>query len=337
MRCCIGPHRAHRAFPRARAARHPGASDQCAAARCGKHRNLIGVIHRTPAAIGAEKRLAGNVAHPGSERNLQRQLVFPGVEFLEVGEADDDEVVGLNIAQGKREEISTLHFDQRRATAFRSLPHRDFTGSRLFDDLSANSAVVDDHLTPINRRFRRKRKGIGHIKRLPGRLLEDLLNLNAYRSAEHLKPALNRFERKIDSCLFEPGHEAEGGGPHWLASRLLPKAASWSVTWQASTGRLLSTWNLATLRPVPLCWCRKCQPNLKPQNELSRAALVALFFLALAFMAGSAFAGTFRVTYTARGLVQRVNVQAESYAEARRTVQNMFPGCYVTGAQKVGK
>ena len=52
-------------------------------------------------------------------------------------------------------------------------------------------------------------------------------------------------------------------------------------------------------------------------------------------MAASAFAGTFRVTYTQAGLIQRVNVQAESYAEARRTVQNMFPGAYVTGAQKL--
>jgi hypothetical protein len=60
-------------------------------------------------------------------------------------------------------------------------------------------------------------------------------------------------------------------------------------------------------------------------------------FLALAMLAGSAFADTFRVTYTARGLVQRINVQAESVHEARRTVQNMFPDCYVTGAQKVRK
>jgi hypothetical protein len=62
-----------------------------------------------------------------------------------------------------------------------------------------------------------------------------------------------------------------------------------------------------------------------------------LTFLALALLAGSAFGGSFRVTYTAGGLIQRITVQAESTAEARRTVQNMFPGCYVTGAQKIGK
>jgi hypothetical protein len=62
-----------------------------------------------------------------------------------------------------------------------------------------------------------------------------------------------------------------------------------------------------------------------------------LTFLALVMLAGSAFAGSFRVTYTARGLVQRITVQAESTAEARRTVQNMFPGCYVTGAHRIGK
>jgi hypothetical protein len=62
-----------------------------------------------------------------------------------------------------------------------------------------------------------------------------------------------------------------------------------------------------------------------------------LTLLALAMLAGSAFAGTYRCTYTARGLIQRITVQAESTAEARLTVQNLFPGCYVTGAHKVGK
>lgn len=62
---------------------------------------------------------------------------------------------------------------------------------------------------------------------------------------------------------------------------------------------------------------------------------IATTFLALAFMAGSAFAGSYRCTYTHRGLIQRITVQAESTAEARRTVQALFPGCYVTGAQKV--
>jgi hypothetical protein len=60
-----------------------------------------------------------------------------------------------------------------------------------------------------------------------------------------------------------------------------------------------------------------------------------LTLIALTMLVGSALADTFRVTYTARGLIQRINVQAESVHEARRTVQNMFPGCYVTGAHRV--
>ena len=61
-----------------------------------------------------------------------------------------------------------------------------------------------------------------------------------------------------------------------------------------------------------------------------------LALLALAMLAGSAFAGTYRVTYTYRGLIKRIAIQAESTAEARRTVQNMFGG-YVTGVQQIGK
>ena len=65
--------------------------------------------------------------------------------------------------------------------------------------------------------------------------------------------------------------------------------------------------------------------------------LLTTLALALVMLAGSAFAGSYRVTYTAGGLIQRITVQAESTQEARRTVQNLFPGCYVTGAHKVGK
>jgi hypothetical protein len=60
-----------------------------------------------------------------------------------------------------------------------------------------------------------------------------------------------------------------------------------------------------------------------------------LTLIALAMLASSAFADTYRVTYTDRGLIQRITIQAENPSEARRTVQNMFPGSYVTGAYKV--
>ena len=59
-------------------------------------------------------------------------------------------------------------------------------------------------------------------------------------------------------------------------------------------------------------------------------------FLAFAMLAATTFAGTFRVTYTAAGLVQRVTVQAATPYEARRTVQHMFGG-YVTGVQQVAR
>ena len=64
----------------------------------------------------------------------------------------------------------------------------------------------------------------------------------------------------------------------------------------------------------------------------------ALTLLAAILLAGSAIAGTFRVTYTTpRGQSHRVIVQAESTADAWRTVQYLFPGAVVTGAHKVGK
>ncbi len=55
----------------------------------------------------------------------------------------------------------------------------------------------------------------------------------------------------------------------------------------------------------------------------------------LVFLAGSALAGSYRVTYSLRGSGKRITVQAESTAEARRVVKDLFPQAVVTGAHKV--
>ena len=52
-------------------------------------------------------------------------------------------------------------------------------------------------------------------------------------------------------------------------------------------------------------------------------------------LAGSALADTYRVSYTLRGSGKKITILAESSSEARRTVMDMFPGCYVTGAHKI--
>jgi hypothetical protein len=58
--------------------------------------------------------------------------------------------------------------------------------------------------------------------------------------------------------------------------------------------------------------------------------------LALLFIAGSAFAGSFRVHYSVRGSGRDITVQAESSQEARRTVMEMFgKSCVVTGVSRV--
>jgi hypothetical protein len=57
------------------------------------------------------------------------------------------------------------------------------------------------------------------------------------------------------------------------------------------------------------------------------------FSMALLLLNGSVFAGTFRVHYSIRGSGRDVTVQAESSAEARRTVMEIFPGSVVTGVR----
>ena len=48
----------------------------------------------------------------------------------------------------------------------------------------------------------------------------------------------------------------------------------------------------------------------------------------------TAWPDSFRVHYSIRGAGQDITVQAESSAEARRTVMEMFPGSVVTGVSR---
>ena len=58
-------------------------------------------------------------------------------------------------------------------------------------------------------------------------------------------------------------------------------------------------------------------------------------FAIVLFVCGSAWADTFRAHYSIRGNGRDITVQAESSAEARRTVMEMFPGALVTGVHRV--
>ena len=62
---------------------------------------------------------------------------------------------------------------------------------------------------------------------------------------------------------------------------------------------------------------------------------LTLTLAALLLLSGSAFAGSFRVHYWIRGSSRDVTVQAESSAEARRTVMDMLPGAVVTGVHLI--
>jgi hypothetical protein len=49
----------------------------------------------------------------------------------------------------------------------------------------------------------------------------------------------------------------------------------------------------------------------------------------------AAFADSYRVHYSVRGSGRDITVQAQSSAEARRTVQTMIPGAVVTGVHRI--
>ncbi|MGA9577211.1 MAG: hypothetical protein WBV90_06295, partial [Terrimicrobiaceae bacterium] len=62
---------------------------------------------------------------------------------------------------------------------------------------------------------------------------------------------------------------------------------------------------------------------------------LAFTLAALLLIGGSVMAGSFRVHYSIRGSGRDITVQAESSAEARSTVMEMFPGAVVTGVSKI--
>ena len=56
--------------------------------------------------------------------------------------------------------------------------------------------------------------------------------------------------------------------------------------------------------------------------------------VALLLIAGSAFAGSYRVHYNVRRSGRDITVQAESSAEARRTLMDLILGAVVTGVHR---
>ena len=64
----------------------------------------------------------------------------------------------------------------------------------------------------------------------------------------------------------------------------------------------------------------------------TKAKAVALLLLLLA---SSALADSYRVHYSIRGSGRDITVQAESSAEARRTVMDMIPRAVITGVHRI--
>ena len=61
---------------------------------------------------------------------------------------------------------------------------------------------------------------------------------------------------------------------------------------------------------------------------------IKLIIIPFLLLASSVLADAFRVHYNVRGSGRNVTVQAESSAEARRVVLDMFPGAVATGVSR---
>ena len=64
---------------------------------------------------------------------------------------------------------------------------------------------------------------------------------------------------------------------------------------------------------------------------------IKLIIIPFLLLASSVLADAFRVHYNVRGSGRNVTVQAESSAEARRVVMDMFSEAVVTGVHRIKK
>ena len=73
-----------------------------------------------------------------------------------------------------------------------------------------------------------------------------------------------------------------------------------------------------------------------PKSDMRRLHLTLAALLLLLLLCSSAFADSYRVHYSIFGSGRDITVQAESSAEARRIVMEMFGKlCVVTGVHRV--
>jgi hypothetical protein len=78
---------------------------------------------------------------------------------------------------------------------------------------------------------------------------------------------------------------------------------------------------------------KKLPPGQHPYKMMKSFLTLAIVLT----LASNALVETWRVHYSIRGSGRDITVQAESSAEARRIVMEMFPGCVVTGVNRIKK
>ena len=114
----------------------------------------------------------------------------------------------------------------------------------------------------------------------------------------------------------------------------------YKVQWYEETSLCWFTSKSSTRRAEAAvnAYSREAVPHDGSNPEGPPAALnmkTHLIIAATLLLARSALADSYRVHYSIRGNGRDITVQAESSAEARRTVMDMFPGAVVTGVHRV--
>ena len=181
------------------------------AGRCdqGSVRDFGCVVDDSWTMAAPQEGFAGDVADAGIDRNAQGALLAQTLHGLNVGEAHQDAVAGLEVAELQREEVFALGFSHGGAAAFGFGFLVKFSRSGAFLDLGQDDATVDVHLAAVDGGIGRQREDITAIEGVFVGLFEELVDLHGGEARGDLGIDRDGAEREKDTGGFEPAFEAK--------------------------------------------------------------------------------------------------------------------------------
>ena len=172
----------------------------------------IGVIDGAGSGVVAQEGFAGDVADAGIDRNAQGALFAQALDGLQVGEAHEDAVAGLDVAELEAEKVVAFAFGQGGASAGGFEFFEVLAGRSAFFDFGEDDAAVDVHLATVSGGAGGQGEKEAAVEGLGVVLLEELVDGDVGKAGSEVGADADGTQGKDDAGVFEPGFETDGLG-----------------------------------------------------------------------------------------------------------------------------